>query len=236
MIIRLQKKAQLHHVNQKKQQAWKDYCSNAESLNDISNVLRALEGKYIRDMSLLKDNNSNFNPKEAVKILLKTHFPDHLECLAPDQAEPELVGECLDQGAVGTGSGNGDFLEYIDTEKVRNAMRSFGSRKAPGPDGFKPIVLKNLNEKAVIFLTSLNKMSISTQQIPSSWRKMDVIFIPKPGKEDYSSPKSYRPITLSSFVLKGLERIMLWYLRERVITRALESQHAYTRGSQLSQP
>ena len=37
---------------------------------------------------------------------------------------------------------------------------------------------------------------------------MDVIFIPKPGKEDYSSPKSYRPITLTSFVLKGLERIM----------------------------
>ena len=203
------KKAHLHPVNQKKQQAWKDFCSNAESVNDISNVLRALEGKYIRDMSLLKDNNSNFNPEEAVKILLNTHFPDHLGCPGPGQPEPELVGECLDHGAVGLDPGTGDFLEYIDTEKVRNAMRSFGSRKASGPDGFKPIVLKNLNEKGVIFLTSLYKMSISTQEIPSSWRKMDVIFIPKPGKEDYSSPKSYRLITLSSFVLKGLERIML---------------------------
>ena len=131
---------------------------------------------------------------------------------------------------MGLDTGTGNFLEYINNEKVRNAMRSFGSRKAPGPDGFKPIVLKNLNEKPVIFLTSLYKMSISTQQTPSSWRKMDVIFIPKPGKEDYSSPKSYRPITLSSFVLKGLERIMLWYLREKVIPKALESQHAYTRG------
>ena len=57
------KKTHLNLVNQKKQQAWKDFCSNAESVNDISNVLRALEGKYIRDMSLLKDNtNSNFNP------------------------------------------------------------------------------------------------------------------------------------------------------------------------------
>ena len=56
------------------------------------------------------------------------------------------------------------------------------------------------------------------------------MFIAKPGKEDYSSSKSYRPITLSSFVLKGLERIMLWYLREKVITKALESLHAYTRG------
>ena len=71
----------------------------------------------------------------------------------------------------------------------------------------------------MIFLTLLYKMSISIQQIPSSWRNMDVIFIPKPGKEDYSSPKSYRPITLSSFVLKGLERIMLWYLREKVFQK-----------------
>ena len=56
----------MHLVNQKKQQAWKDFCSNVE---------------YISEMSLLKDKDSNFNPKEAVKILLRTHFPDHLECL-----------------------------------------------------------------------------------------------------------------------------------------------------------
>ena len=130
----------------------------------------------------------------------------------------------------GFGLGMEDFIDYINTEKVRNTMRSFGSKKAPGPDGFKPIVLKNLNEKAVIFLTELYGMSISTQQIPSSWRKMDAIFLPKPGKEDYSSPKSNRPITLSSFVLKGLERIMLKYLREKIITKALESQHAYKRA------
>ena len=149
-----------------------------------------------------------------MKIQLKTHFPDHLKCPGQRQPEPKWVRERLDQRAVGLDLGTEDFLEYINTEKVRNAMRSFGSRKAPGPDGFKPIVLKNLNEKAVIFLTVLHKISISTQQIASSWRKMDVIFIPKPGKEDYSSPKSYSPITLSSFMLKGLERIMLWYLRE----------------------
>ena len=80
----------------------KHFCRNAESAIDISNVLRALEGKYIRDMSLLKDNtNSNFNPEEAIKILLKTHLPDHLECPGPGQPEPELVGECLDQGGSG---------------------------------------------------------------------------------------------------------------------------------------
>ena len=151
----------LHPVNREKCQAWKDFCSNAELANDISNILKSLEGMYIRDMSLLKDKiDSNFNPKEAVKILLKTHFPYQLECQGQEQLEPEQVQECSGQVAVGLDMVTEDFLEYITTEKVRNAMRSFGSRKVPGPDGFKPIVLKNLNEKAVIFLTELYKMSM----------------------------------------------------------------------------
>ena len=49
-------------------------------------------------------------------------------------------------------------------------------------------------------------------------------------EDDYSAPKVYRPITLSSFVLKGLERLVLWYIRERVVVSKLVSQHAYTRG------
>ena len=77
-------------------------------------------------MSLLKDNaNSNFNPEEAVKNLLRTHFPNHLECPGGGQAEPDLVGERLDQVAVGLDPETGDFLEYINTEEVRNAMRIF---------------------------------------------------------------------------------------------------------------
>ena len=114
-------------------------------------------------MSLFKNNSSNFNPEEAVKILLKAHFPDHLECPGPGQPEPGIGWGVPGPGDSGAGPGNwGFFVEYIDTEKVRNAMRSFGSRKDPGPDGFKPIVLENINEKVVIFLTSLYKMSITT--------------------------------------------------------------------------
>ncbi|QQP37800.1 Uncharacterized protein FKW44_018195, partial [Caligus rogercresseyi] len=57
---------------------------------------------------------------------------------------------------------------------------------------------------------------------------MKVIFLPKPGKDDYSSAKSFRPITLSNYILKGLERIVQWKVEE-IIPR-LHSQHAYTKG------
>ena len=59
---------------------------------------------------------------------------------------------------------------------------------------------------------------------------MKVVFIPKPGKDDYSTAKAFRPITLSNFMLKALERIMQWEIEERVLRSPLTSQHAYTKG------
>ena len=58
---------------------------------------------------------------------------------------------------------------------------------------------------------------------------MSVIFIPK-DKPDKSSPKSFRPITLASFLLKGLERIVQWHFNETILQKPLSNQHAYTKG------
>jgi hypothetical protein len=98
---------------------------------------------------------------------------------------------------------------------VKDAIRSFGPRKAPGPDGFHPMVLQQMPEEVVETLTELYKRSIQEGTVPSTWREMKVIFLPKEGKDDYASPKAYRPITLSSFLLKTMERVILWYLWRR---------------------
>ena len=59
---------------------------------------------------------------------------------------------------------------------------------------------------------------------------MKVIFLPKTGKDNYGKAKSYRPITLSNFLLKGLERLIQWYVSDFVLTKPLFAQHAYTVG------
>jgi len=69
-----------------------------------------------------------------------------------------------------------------------------------------------------------------TRCIPDAWRRMRVIFIPKVGKENYDVPKAYRPITLSNYLLKGLERIIQWYIHSTFIQKPLFNQHAYTVG------
>ncbi len=121
-----------------------------------------------------------------------------------------------------------DIVDYIDLHKTKEAIKSFGSYKAPGPDDFRPIVLKMLDDKTLLAIVEIYKAVIRTGYTPKEWRKMNVIFLAKPGKKDYSVPKAYRPITLSSFLLKGLERLIQWFIQERLISKPLPNQHAYT--------
>ncbi len=102
--------------------------------------------------------------------------------------------------------------------------------KAAGPDDLKPVVLQHIGDEALTKITNFFKRSMMSSFIPQRWRQMKVVFIPKLGKDDYSVPKAYRPITLSNFLPKVMERVINWFLSERVIALPLPNQHAYTRG------
>jgi hypothetical protein len=54
-----------------------------------------------------------------------------------------------------------------------------------------------------------------------------VIFIPKPGRDSYELAKSFRPISLTSFFMKTMERLMTEELKSFSL---MESQYAYQRG------
>ena len=61
------------------------------------------------------------------------------------------------------------------------------------------------------------------------------MFIPKPGKQSYLEAKSYRPITLTSFLLKGLECLIDLHIRETCLQKKPLSkfQHAYLPGKSV---
>ena len=71
--------------------------------------------------------------------------------------------------------------------------------------------------------------------VPERWRGARPVLIPKVGKSDYSSPRSFRPISLTSFLLKGMERVIVWYLEEIGVVDALSRhQHAFRKGRSTS--
>ena len=65
-------------------------------------------------------------------------------------------------------------------------------------------------------ITDVYKACVILQFTPSLWRDTRVIFIPKPGKESYNKAKSFRPISLSNYLLKGLDRIFGWHMNEQL--------------------
>ena len=65
---------------------------------------------------------------------------------------------------------------------------------------------------------------------PTLWKEARVIFIPKPGKTDYSLPKSFRPISLSNYLLKVLEKLLTWHTDEMLLTSPIHPrQHGFQR-------
>ena len=92
--------------------------------------------------------------------------------------------------------------------------RQFKPYKSPGTDGIFPCFLQQGIEELTPLIIKLFKCSITEGKLPESWLKVKAVFIPKPGKSDYTIAKSFRPISLMSFLMKTLERLILWHLQD----------------------
>ena len=55
-------------------------------------------------------------------------------------------------------------------------------------------------------------------------------FIPKPGKERHDRPASFRPVSLSSFMLKVMEKVVKQHVETVGRKRLNAHQHAYRMG------
>jgi len=104
--------------------------------------------------------------------------------------------------------------------------------KSPGEDGIFPAPLQKRSTYLLNPIKCIYRASLALGYIPIAWRIARVAFIPKPGKIDYTTAKSFRPISLTSFLLKGLEKLMDRYLRDGpMVTLPIHPrQHAYQAG------
>ena len=213
-----------HAIRKAKRSEWKKFCKEAgdqKKASLLNKIIRRKENKYLG--ILTKDGKSCQTAEASMEYLLGTHFPGSY---TPDDAN---YPESTDERGCKVCNPAADF---ITVHRVKVALDSFGSLKAPGVDGFPPIVLKNLGPRALERLTHIYKASYLLGYVPYEWRRARVIFIPKEGKKDYSNPRSFRPITLSSFLVKGLERVLLWELNDTSLSSnpLSENQHAFRRG------
>jgi len=77
----------------------------------------------------------------------------------------------------------------------------------------------------------LLRASLALGYIPMSWKRISMVFIPKPGKSLYHA-KSLQPISLMSFILKTLEKLLDRHIRDGVLVEKPlhQNQFAYRAG------
>jgi len=143
----------------------------------------------------------------TLEVLLHHHFPGREQVVQ----EGEMDDDALELDMKGYDSAV--INEMVTEERVTEAIRSFDADKAPGIEGIRPCFLQQGIEELVELLSQVYKACLQYGYVPQIWRRAKVVFIPKPGKESYDLPGSFRPICLTSILLKTLERLVDWHLR-----------------------
>jgi hypothetical protein len=117
----------------------------------------------------------------------------------------------------------------INQPKIRWALGTFKPFKSAGTDGIVPVLLQQGAEHVVPHLCRIFRACMAYGFIPTDWRQFKVTFIPMHVKLDYTEAKAYRPISLSSFLLKTMEKLVERHVRDGALKEypLHRNQHAY---------
>ncbi|XP_078802203.1 uncharacterized protein LOC144991899 [Oryzias latipes] len=156
-----------------------------------------------------------------------THLPgpssSSLAPLKSPPPSPQLTSFTDPKTSSTTPSSQNGLL--ITSTQVRRELERLNQRKAAGPDGISPRVLKNCSSQLCGVLQHLYNLSLNLQRIPVLWKTSCLVPVPK--KNHPESPSDYRPIALTSHVMKVMERLVLSHLRPLVSPFQDPLQFAY---------
>ena len=96
----------------------------------------------------------------------------------------------------------------MDSREIELILRSIPNKKVPGPDKIPNEALKLAAPLIAPSIASLAESCFDVGFIPTSFCTSTTIVLRKDDKDDYSLPKSYRPIALLNTLAKVLEKLI----------------------------
>ncbi|KAL0186728.1 hypothetical protein M9458_018398, partial [Cirrhinus mrigala] len=99
----------------------------------------------------------------------------------------------------------------ISEDEVCQVFRKNKRRKAPGPDGVTPACLKTCADQLAPIFSQIFNRSLELCEVPSCFKRSTIIPIPK--KPKITGLNDYRPVALTSVVMKSFEKLVLAYLK-----------------------
>ena len=207
-----------------KNRAWRKYKEGLQTEKEVAALTRLAQREERREINVLtKPDGSPTDPGvDTINLLTQTHFP---------AATNTVRVTYNNRRNCRTTELSEKYKDWINTELIRQALDGFEKKKSPGPDSIKPLVFEHLPPHFLEVLETAYKAAIHLSYTPKEWKKTKVIYLAKPGKETYDKPKAFRPISLSNYLLKGLERLVGWNMDKALVQYPIHhKQHGFLAG------
>ena len=217
-------------IRKARRRNWRFLCENIEHTPEAARLHKVLTKEHSNGLGNIKKASNEFtkSPSETLEVLMENHFPGSFV------TSEDTLGY--------TGGTPGRTLNRNDAlAKSRNifsrtmvdwAIDSFDPFKSAGEDGIFPALLQHARDIIIPALVEMFISSMTLCYIPAWWKKVKVIFIPKNGKRDRTQAKAYRPISLTSIILKIMEKILDEHIKSSNLKahELNKFQFAYSKG------
>ncbi len=118
-----------------------------------------------------------------------------------------------------------DHVITLSEDKVRRELKRVNVRKAAGPDGITGRVLRSCTDQVAGLFTSIFNESLATSGVPTPFKKSVIIPMPKNSKP--SCLNDYRPVDLTSTVMKVFGRLLKKHICSSIPVTLDPLQFAY---------
>ena len=184
-------------LKRKKRQGWRKFCTELSPETPIGEVwsgVKRFRGAY--------SSCSHFETEEWIEEFANILAPPHVPLASEFPISLSAEGEA-----------GGIWGPFRWEELIAAISKSRDS--APGYDNIPYAFFENSPDTILKFSLDLFNVILTSGVIPQQWKKQVIVPIPKAGKDPLLG-ESYRPIALSSCLLKVLERMiksrMEWFL------------------------
>ena len=199
-------------IREEKEQRWHSFVESLEVNPDQSKVwrvIRSLSGSGAgsgRNEVLVHEGREYRTSSRKADVFCRHYAAvSRLRFSRPERLRSSAVRRRL-RAEVRAGVDTPECKPF-SLEELGAALRQTKPRSAAGPDGVAPRFLLNLGPAAKTYLLECLNESWASGWCPQQWRVATIIPLPKAGKAP-SRLDSFRPISLTSCVVKTLERMI----------------------------
>ncbi|KAH7471925.1 hypothetical protein FOMA001_g13244 [Fusarium oxysporum f. sp. matthiolae] len=195
-------------IRQRKNNHWKEFLADHDNICKAAKYMKSGDDAAFGKVPQLgrADGTKTTNHREQAEQLLAKFFPP-----LPDNIEDEGLQH---RRAPVT-------MPDLTLEEVERQLWATKSWKAPGEDGLPAIVWKQIWPSVKHDVLDIFQTSLKEGVIPRQWRHARIIPLKKPGKDDYTIAKAWRPISLLATLGKVLESVVAERISHAVETHGL---------------